>query len=149
MSNNLFQVSLHLFLQNHLSKIWKQWFQQKRKFHKLIKISENIFYNYNNQFPLRNLQHKEHATKKKEIPISNQQSQSNNKAPIQESKQKVDQSLKETNFLVQKKDANFVQGKKYTEDEVNNKLQEKGYKDLLDEKNGNFDVGKIIRIKKN
>ena len=83
------------------------------------------------------------ATKKKEIPISNQQSQSNNKAPIQESNQTVDQSLKETNFLVQKKDANFVQGKKYTEDEVNKKLQEKGYKDLLDEKNGNFDVGKM------
>ena len=52
-------------------------------------------------------------------------------------------SLNETNFLIQKKDPNFKQDKVYKEDEIGKTLKEKGYKDLLNEKNGNFDVNKM------
>ena len=55
----------------------------------------------------------------------------------------TNKSLNETNFLVQKKDPNFKQGKIYKEDEIGKTLKSKGYKDLLDEKNGNFDVNKM------
>jgi len=48
-----------------------------------------------------------------------------------------------TNFLIQKKDPNFKQDKVYKEDEIGKTLKEKGYKDLLNEKNGNFDVNKM------
>ena len=55
----------------------------------------------------------------------------------------TNKSLNETNFLLQKKDPNFKQGKIYKEDEIGKTLKSKGYKDLLDEKNGNFDVNKM------
>ena len=55
----------------------------------------------------------------------------------------TNKSLNETNFLVQKKDPNFQQGKLYKEDEIGKTLKAKGYKDLVDEKNGNFDVNKM------
>ena len=59
------------------------------------------------------------------------------------SKGNTNKSLNETNFLVQKKDPNFQQNKVYKEDEIGKTLKAKGYKDLLDEKNGNFDVNKM------
>ena len=34
-------------------------------------------------------------------------------------------------------------GKQYKEDEIGKTIKAKGYKDLLDEKNGNFDVNKL------
>ena len=55
----------------------------------------------------------------------------------------TNKSLNETNFLIQKNDPNFKQGKIYKEDEIGKTLKSKGYKDLLDEKNGNFDVNKM------
>ena len=55
----------------------------------------------------------------------------------------TNKSLNQTNFLIQKKDPNFQQGKIYKEDEIGKTLKAKGYKDLLDEKNGNFDVNKM------
>ena len=55
----------------------------------------------------------------------------------------TNKSLNETNFLLQKKDPNFKQGKIYKEDEIGKTLKSKGYKDLLDEKNGKFDVNKM------
>ena len=84
------------------------------------------------------------TTKKKDISIQNSQNQSSIKSsenPINNTK--IDKSLKETNFLIQKNDSNFIQGKQYSEDEINKRLQEKGYKDLLNEKNGKFDVAKM------
>ena len=52
------------------------------------------------------------------------------------------QNLKETNFLIQRKDPNFKEGKKYKEDEIGTTLLNKGYNDLIDEKK-NFDVEKM------
>ena len=77
--------------------------------------------------------------KKKEVPIPNPQNQTN----IHNSENTSNQKLKETNFLIQKKEQNPTEEKKYKEDEVTKKFQEKGYKDLTDEKNGNFDVEKM------
>ena len=77
--------------------------------------------------------------KKKEVPIPNPQNQTN----INNSENTSNQKLKETNFLIQKKEQNPTEEKKYKEDEVTKKFQEKGYKDLTDEKNGNFDVEKM------
>ena len=39
-----------------------------------------------------------------------------------------------------KKDLNFKHGKIYKQDEKGKNLKSKGYKDLLDEKNSNFDA---------
>ena len=83
------------------------------------------------------------ATKKKETLIPNPQKDSNNTNSVNNINQNVDKSMRETNFLLQKNDPNFIQGKKYSEDEVGKQLKEKGYKDLVDEKNGNFDVEKM------
>jgi NIMA (never in mitosis gene a)-related kinase len=83
------------------------------------------------------------ATKKKETLIPNPQKDSNNTNSGKNINQNVDKSMRETNFLLQKNDPNFIQGKKYSEDEVGKQLKEKGYKDLVDEKNGNFDVEKM------
>ena len=58
-------------------------------------------------------------------------------------KENTNKSLNETNFLAQKKDQNFQQNKVYKEDEIGKTLKAKGYKDLIDEKNGNFDVNKM------
>jgi len=77
--------------------------------------------------------------KKKEVQIPNPQNQTN----IHNSENTSNQKLKETNFLIQKKEHNPTEEKKYKEDEVIKKFQEKGYKDLADEKNGNFDVEKM------
>ena len=82
------------------------------------------------------------ATKKKETIIPNPQKQTNTQNSVNSSEQSINK-MKETNFLVQKNDPNFIEGKKYSEDEVGKQLKKKGYKDLLDEKNGNFDVGKM------
>ena len=76
--------------------------------------------------------------KKKETLIPNPQKPSN----FQNSENTSNQKFKETNFLVQK-NPNSVEDKKYKEDEVDKKFQDKGYKDLVDEKNGNFDVQKM------
>ena len=55
----------------------------------------------------------------------------------------TNKSLSQTNFLVQKNDPNFQKGKAFKEDEIGKTLSSRGYKDLLDEKNGNFDVNKM------
>ena len=83
------------------------------------------------------------ATKKKETLIPNPQKDSNNTNSVNNINKNVDKSMRETNFLLQKNNPNFIQGKKYSEDEVGKQLKEKGYKDLVDEKNGNFDVEKM------
>jgi serine/threonine protein kinase len=51
-------------------------------------------------------------------------------------------SLNETNFLMQRKDPDFKEGKKYKEDEIGKTLKAKGFKDLVNEKN-DFDVNKM------
>ena len=84
------------------------------------------------------------STRKKDISVPNPSNRENNvQSKENNSNQKLNNDLNETNFLIQKKDSNFIQGKKYTEDEINKKIQEKGYKDLLNEKNGNLDVEKM------
>ena len=84
------------------------------------------------------------STRKKDVSVPNPSSRENNvQSKENNSNQKLNNDLNETNFLIQKKDPNFIQGKKYTEDEINKKIQEKGYKDLLNEKNGNLDVEKM------
>ena len=84
------------------------------------------------------------STRKKDISVPNPSNRENNVQSKENNlNQKLTNDLNETNFLIQKKDPNFIQGKKYTEDEINKKIQEKGYKDLLNEKNGNLDVEKM------
>ena len=85
------------------------------------------------------------TTKKKEISVPNSSSIENNaqSKEINLNDKKSNNNFKETNFLVQKKETNLIKGKKYTEDEINKKIKENGYKDLLNEKNGNFDVEKM------
>ena len=84
------------------------------------------------------------STRKKDVSVPNPSNRENNvQSKENNSNQKLNNDLNETNFLIQKKDPNFIQGKKYTEDEINKKIQEKGYKDLLNEKNGNLDVEKM------
>ena len=80
--------------------------------------------------------------KKKEEKTSNVTSDKTTKTDTS-SDNNTNKSLNETNFLMQKKDPNFQQGKLYKEDEIGKTLKAKGYKDLLDEKNGNFDVNKM------
>ena len=77
--------------------------------------------------------------KKKEIPSQNPQKQTNITNFVNDSNEK----FKETNFLVQKNSSNPLEQKNYKEDEIGKKMEEKGYKDLLDEKNGNFNVEKM------
>ena len=87
---------------------------------------------------------KQKSTRKKEISVPNPSKTESGVQPKENNmNQKLHNNLNETNFLIQKKDTNLIQGKKYTEDEINKKMQEKGYKDLLNEKNGNFDVEKM------
>ena len=84
------------------------------------------------------------STRKKDISVPNPSNRENNVQSKENNlNQKLTNDLNETNFLIQKKEPNFIQGKKYTEDEINKKIQEKGYKDLLNEKNGNLDVEKM------
>ena len=84
------------------------------------------------------------STRKKDVSVPNPSNRENNVQSKENNlNQKLNNDLNETNFLIQKKDPNFIQGKKYTEDEINKKIQEKGYKDLLNEKNGNLDVEKM------
>ena len=84
------------------------------------------------------------STRKKDVSVPNPLNRENNVQSKENNlNQKLTNDLNETNFLIQKKDSNFIQGKKYTEDEINKKIQEKGYKDLLNEKNGNLDVEKM------
>ena len=84
------------------------------------------------------------STRKKDVSVPNPSNRENNVQSKENNlNQKINNDLNETNFLIQKKDSNFIQGKKYTEDEINKKIQEKGYKDLLNEKNGNLDVEKM------
>ena len=84
------------------------------------------------------------STRKKDVSVPNPSNRENNVQSKENNlNQKINNDLNETNFLIQKKDPNFIQGKKYTEDEINKKIQEKGYKDLLNEKNGNLDVEKM------
>ena len=92
--------------------------------------------------------------KKKDLPISNPQKQSNisNFDNNNNNNQNQNDKFKETNFLIQKNipnqnpnpNQNLIKDQKnYKEDEISKKLQEKGYKDLLDEKKGNFNVEKM------
>jgi len=52
-------------------------------------------------------------------------------------------SLSKINFLMQRKDPNFKKDKKYKEEEIGKILDERGYKDLLDDKSGKFDINKM------
>ena len=52
-------------------------------------------------------------------------------------------SLSKINFLMQRKDPNFKKDKKYKEEEIGKILDARGYKDLLDDKSGNFDINKM------
>ena len=68
---------------------------------------------------------------------------SDNKASSSTSHDKsTKKSLNETNFLMQRKDPDFKEGKKYKEDEIGKTLKAKGFKDLVNEKN-DFDVNKM------
>ena len=58
-------------------------------------------------------------------------------------KKTTDTSLSKTNFLMSKKDPNFQKDKQYKEDEIGKTLNARGYKDLLDDKSGNFDINKM------
>ena len=44
---------------------------------------------------------------------------------------------------MKRKDPNFQKDKKYKEDEIGKILDSRGYKDLLDDKSGNFDINKM------
>ena len=44
---------------------------------------------------------------------------------------------------MQRKDPNFQKDKKYKEEEIGKILDARGYKDLLDDKSGNFDINKM------
>ena len=44
---------------------------------------------------------------------------------------------------MQRKDPNFKKDKKYKEEEIGKILDARGYKDLLDDKSGNFDINKM------
>ena len=55
----------------------------------------------------------------------------------------TNKSLSKTNFLIRKKDQNFQKDKQFKEDEIGKTLNARGYKDLLDDKSGNFDINKM------
>ena len=55
----------------------------------------------------------------------------------------TEKSLSKTNFLIPKKDPNFQKDKQFKEDEIGKTLNARGYKDLLDDKSGNFDISKM------
>ena len=63
--------------------------------------------------------------------------------PSHDSSSNTNDNLKKTNFLSMKKEPNIQKDKVYKEDEIGKTLKDKGYKDLIDEKNGNFDVNKM------
>ena len=63
--------------------------------------------------------------------------------PSNASSSSTNDNLKKTNFLSLKKEPKLQKDKVYKEDEIGKTLKEKGYKDLIDEKNGNFDVSKM------
>ena len=63
--------------------------------------------------------------------------------PSHDSSSNTNDNLKKTNFLSMKKEPNLQKDKVYKEDEIGKTLKDKGYKDLIDEKNGNFDVNKM------
>ena len=95
-----------------------------------------------NQFNSIRNRKKEKTGIKKEGKPSNVISDNTTKTNTS-SNSNINKSLNETNFLLPKKDPNFEQGKLYKEDEIGKTLKSKGYKDLLDEKNGKFDVNKM------
>lgn len=82
------------------------------------------------------------AKKKDNVPLK---STGNNKFlnPSHASSNNNNDNLKKTNFLSLKKEPNLQKDKVYKEDEIGKTLKDKGYKDLIDEKNGNFDVNKM------
>jgi len=82
------------------------------------------------------------AKKKDNAPLK---STGNNKSlnPSPASSNNTNDNLKKTNFLSLKKEPNLQKDKVYKEDEIGKTLKDKGYKDLIDEKNGNFDVNKM------
>ena len=112
-------------------------------------VNENKSNKEENQEPRRGDNDKKKLTaffqkkkkeEKKEIVIPDKKTSVNKNS---NSSNNTNKSLNETNFLIQKKDPNFKQGKIYKEDEIGKTLKSKGYKDLVDEKNGNFDVNKM------
>ena len=112
-------------------------------------VNENKSNKEENQEPRRGDNDKKKLTaffqkkkkeEKKEIVIPDKKTSVNKNS---NSSNNTNKSLNETNFLMQKKDPNFKQGKIYKEDEIGKTLKSKGYKDLVDEKNGNFDVNKM------
>ena len=82
------------------------------------------------------------AKKKDDVPLK---STGDNKSlnPSHASSSSTNDNLKKTNFLSLKKEPNLQKDKVYKEDEIGKTLKDKGYKDLIDEKNGNFDVNKM------
>jgi NIMA (never in mitosis gene a)-related kinase len=63
--------------------------------------------------------------------------------PSHDSSSNTNDNFKKTNFLSMKKEPNLQKDKVFKEDEIGKALKEKGCKDLIDEKNGNFDVNKM------
>ena len=108
----------------------------------LFNMSSQLKYEHIDRNKFTSILNKKKAGKKNEEKQSNVVSDNTTKTNTS-SNSNINKSLNETNFLLPKKDPNFQQGKLYKEDEIGKTLKSKGYKDLLDEKNGKFDVNKM------
>ena len=95
----------------------------------------------NDKFRVTNAFQKIREKKKNEA--KNESKANKSLKPSNNSSSNTNDNLKKTNFLSMKKDPNFKKDKVYKEDEIGKTLNEKGYKDLVDEKSGNFDVNKM------
>ena len=118
---------------------------EQKKEEKKVKTEENIKQRKDNK-KLTNFFEKKKGKENKATLTAEQlinKENSDNKASSSTSHDKsTKKSLNETNFLMQRKDPDFKEGKKYKEDEIGKTLKAKGFKDLVNEKN-DFDVNKM------
>jgi serine/threonine protein kinase len=118
---------------------------EQKKEEKKVKTEENIKQSKDNK-KLTNFFEKKKGKENKQTLTAEQlinKENSDNKASSSTSHDKsTKKSLNETNFLMQRKDPDFKEGKKYKEDEIGKTLKAKGFKDLVNEKN-DFDVNKM------
>jgi serine/threonine protein kinase len=118
---------------------------EQKKEEKKVKTEENIKQRKDNK-KLTNFFEKKKGKENKPTLTAEQlinKENSDNKASSSTSHDKsTKKSLNETNFLMQRKDPDFKEGKKYKEDEIGKTLKAKGFKDLVNEKN-DFDVNKM------
>jgi serine/threonine protein kinase len=118
---------------------------EQKKEKKKVKTEENIKQRKDNK-KLTNFFEKKKGKENKPTLTAEQlinKENSDNKASSSTSHDKsTKKSLNETNFLMQRKDPDFKEGKKYKEDEIGKTLKAKGFKDLVNEKN-DFDVNKM------